>query len=75
MGGEIVVKQQWGSGIDHCNAAAKRDDQGIWVEVTMRRRIARAFADKQCKAVLEVCCDRVRLSGMPVNEFMNMLVA
>jgi 2-methylcitrate dehydratase len=39
------------------------------------RNVTRAFAEKQRMAVLEVCCDRVRLSGMPVNEFMDLLAA
>jgi len=37
--------------------------------------VARAFADKQRRAVLDVCRSRERLAAMPVNEFMGLIAA
>lgn len=37
--------------------------------------VKRAFAAKQCRAVLEVCKDRRRLASMAVNELMDLLAA
>lgn len=54
---------------------ARRKEGAPLLLEKFRRNVARAFPEKQCRAVLDVCCDRVRLSVMPVNEFMDMLAA
>ncbi len=55
VGGEIVVKPQWESEIDRRNGVAKRDDQAMWAEVTMRQRIVRVFS-RRANGVRETHC-------------------
>ena len=38
------------------------------------RNVARVFAEKQRRAVLDVCLDRRRLAALPVNEFFDLMV-
>ena len=38
------------------------------------RHVARMFAEKQRRAILDVCLDRQRLAEMPVNEFLDLMV-
>jgi 2-methylcitrate dehydratase len=38
------------------------------------RNVAHVFAEKQRRAIKDVCLDRKRLAAMPVNEFIDMLV-
>ena len=40
----------------------------------LERNVARVFAEKQRRAIREVCLDRKRLAAMPVNEFIDLLV-
>ena len=39
------------------------------------RNVARVFAEKQRRAIKEVCLDQKRLAAMPVNEFFDLMAA
>ena len=52
--------------------ARRREGAPLLLE-KFRRNVARAYAGTQREAVLEACCDRAGLAGMPVNEFMDLL--
>jgi 2-methylcitrate dehydratase len=39
-----------------------------------RRNLARCFGAGQQQAILDVCLDRVKLSSMPVQEFVDLFV-
>ena len=39
------------------------------------RNIARVFANRQRRLIRDVCLDRKRLAALPVNVFMDLLVA
>jgi 2-methylcitrate dehydratase len=40
-----------------------------------RRNLARRFAAKQQQAILDVALDAARLEAMPVNAFVDLMVA
>jgi hypothetical protein len=40
----------------------------------MERNVARAYAGKAGKAILDACADEKRLAQTPVDEFMDLLV-
>ena len=53
----------------------RRREEGMPVLVEkFRTNLARRFPPKQQKAILDVCLDAGRLEGMPVDQFVDMLV-
>src|SRR5262245_22930628 len=53
----------------------RRRKEGMPVLVEkFKTNLARRFSGKQQKTILEVCMDRARLEGMPVNEFVDLMV-
>ncbi len=53
----------------------RRRQEGIPLLIEkFERNVARVFAEKQRRAVADVCLDRKRLAAMPVNEFFDLLV-
>jgi 2-methylcitrate dehydratase len=52
----------------------KRRKEGIPMLIRkFETNLARVFAPKQCRTVLDVCTDQSKLETMPVNEFMDLL--
>ncbi len=53
----------------------RRRAEGIPVlEAKFKTNLARRFAFKQARAILDVCQDQVRLEATPVNEFVDLFV-
>ena len=63
------------SQVDYPLGHRKRRKDGIPMLLEkFERNVARVFAEKQRRAIREVCLDRKRLAAMAVNEFMDLLV-
>ena len=61
--------------VDYPLGHRKRRKEGIPLLIEkFDRNIARVYAEKQRRALREVCLDRKRLAAMPVNEFMDLTV-
>jgi 2-methylcitrate dehydratase len=61
--------------VDYPLGHRKRRRDGIPLLIEkFDRNIARVFAEKQRRAIRDICLDRARLAAMPVNEFMDLLV-
>ena len=52
----------------------RRKDGIPLLEAKFRTNLARRFAPKQQKAILEVSLDQARLEAMPVNEYVDLYV-
>jgi len=53
----------------------RRRDEGIPELIKkFRKNLSRRFDEERQKRILEVCLDHERLTSMPVNEFMEMLI-
>ncbi len=53
----------------------RRRDEGIPELIKkFRKNLSRHFDEERQKRILEVCLDHERLTSMPVNEFMEMLI-
>ena len=64
------------SQVDYPLGHRKRRREGIPLLIEkFDRNIARVFADRQRRLIRDVCLDRRRLAALPVNEFMDLLVA
>jgi 2-methylcitrate dehydratase len=63
------------SQVDYPLGHRKRRKEGIPLLIEkFDRNIARVYAEKQRRAIRDVCLDRQGLAAMPVNEFMDLLV-
>ena len=63
------------SQVDYPLGHRKRRRDGIPLLIEkFDRNIARVYAEKQRRAIREVCLDRARLAAMPVNEFFELLI-
>jgi len=52
-----------------------RRKEGIPLLITkFEQNVARVFAEKQRRAVLDICLDHARLGAMPVNELFDLLI-
>ena len=61
--------------VDYPLGHRKRRREGIPLLIEkFDRNIARIYAEKQRRAIRDVCLDRKRLAAMPVNEFIDTLV-
>ena len=64
------------SQVDYPLGHRKRRKEGIpMLMEKFETNIARVFAEKQRRALREVCLDRKRLAATPVNEFIDLMVA
>ncbi|HEV7821059.1 MAG TPA: 2-methylcitrate dehydratase, partial [Burkholderiales bacterium] len=62
------------SQVDYPLGHRKRRKEGIPLLIEkFDHNVARVYAEKQRRLIRDVCLDRSRLAGMPVNEFMNLL--
>ncbi len=62
------------SQVDYPLGHRRRRKEGIPLLIEkFEKNVARVFAEKQRRAIQEVCLDRKRLAAMPVNEFFNLL--
>ena len=62
------------SQVDYPLGHPKRRKEGIPLLIEkFDRNIARVYAEKQRRAIRDLCLDRTRLAAMPVNEFMELL--
>jgi len=52
----------------------RRKDGIPLLEAKFRTNLARRFADKQRKAIYDLCLDQGRLEATPVNEFVDLFV-
>ena len=63
------------SQVDYPLGHRKRRKEGIPMLIEkFERNIARVFAEKQRRAIRDVCLDRKRLAAMPVNEFFDLML-
>jgi len=63
------------SQVDYPLGHRKRRKEGIpMLMEKFEANIARVFAEKQRRALRDVCLDRKRLAAMPVNEFIDLMV-
>lgn len=61
--------------IDYPIGHRRRRAEGIPVlEAKFARNIATRLSPKQCKQILDICADQVKLENTPVNEFMDLWV-
>ena len=64
------------SQVDYPLGHPKRRKEGIPLLIEkFDHNIARVYAEKQRRAIRDVCLDRARLAALPVNEFFDMLQA
>ncbi|HYK16127.1 MAG TPA: bifunctional 2-methylcitrate dehydratase/aconitate hydratase [Burkholderiales bacterium] len=62
------------SQVDYPLGHPKRRKEGIPLLIEkFDRNLARVYAEKQRRAIRDVCLDRARLAALPVNEFFDML--
>jgi len=62
------------SQVDYPLGHRRRRKEGIPLLIgKFETNVARVFAEKQRRAITEVCLDRKRLAAMPVNEFLDLL--
>ena len=62
------------SQVDYPLGHRRRRKQGIPLLLEkFETNVARVFAEKQRRAIKDVCMDRKRLAAMPVNEFFDLL--
>jgi 2-methylcitrate dehydratase len=53
----------------------KRRKEGIPLLIEkFEKNVARVFAEKQRRQIVDLCLDRKRVAAMPVNEFINVFV-
>ncbi|HEV2007628.1 MAG TPA: bifunctional 2-methylcitrate dehydratase/aconitate hydratase [Burkholderiales bacterium] len=63
------------SQVDYPLGHRKRRKEGIPMLIEkFERNTARVFAEKQRRAIRDVCLDRKRLAAMPVNEFFDLML-
>jgi 2-methylcitrate dehydratase len=63
------------SQVDYPLGHRRRRKEGIPLLVEkFEKNVARVFAEKQRRAVRDVCLDRKRLAAMPVNEFIDLML-
>jgi len=63
------------SQVDYPLGHRKRRQDGIPMLIEkFERNVAHVFAEKQRRAIKEVCLDRKRLASMAVNEFIDLMV-
>ncbi len=61
--------------VDYPLGHRKRRKEGIPLLIEkFDKNIARVYAEKQRRAIRDICLDRARLAAMPVNEFFDLLV-
>ena len=62
------------SQVDYPLGHRRRRKQGIPLLIEkFEKNVARVFAEKQRRAIKDVCLDRKRLAAMPVNEFFDLM--
>jgi len=62
--------------VDYPLGHRRRRKEGIPLLIEkFERNVARVFAEKQRRAIVKACLEPARLAAMPVNEFLDMLVA
>ena len=62
------------SQVDYPLGHRRRRKEGIPLLIgKFETNVARVFAEKQRRAITDVCLDRKRLAAMPVNEFFDLL--
>ena len=63
------------SQVDYPLGHRRRRKEGIPLLIEkFEKNVARVFAEKQRRAIKDVCLDRKRLAAMPVNEFFDLLL-
>jgi 2-methylcitrate dehydratase len=63
------------SQVDYPLGHRRRRKEGIPLLLEkFEKNVARVFAEKQRRAITEVCLDRNRLAAMPVNEFFDLML-
>ena len=63
------------SQVDYPLGHRRRRKEGIPLLIDkFEKNVARVFAEKQRRAIKDVCLDRRRLAAMPVNEFFDLLL-
>jgi len=62
------------SQVDYPLGHRKRRKEGILLLIEkFENNVARVFAEKQRRAIVNLCLDRKRLAAMPVNEFFDLM--
>jgi 2-methylcitrate dehydratase len=62
------------SQVDYPLGHRRRRKEGIPLLIDkFEKNVARVFAEKQRRAITDVCLDRKRLAAMPVNEFFDLM--
>jgi 2-methylcitrate dehydratase len=63
------------SQVDYPLGHVKRRKEGIPLLIEkFEKNVARVFAEKQRRQIVDLCLDRKRVAAMPVNEFINVFV-
>jgi 2-methylcitrate dehydratase len=61
--------------VDYPLGHVKRRKEGIPLLIEkFEKNVARVFAEKQRRQIVDLCLDRKRVAAMPVNEFINVFV-